>query len=167
MSGTTISNLPAAGSVGVTDLFVKVALGSPNVTQRCTTSQVFAALSGQTIAGPLSVTNPGTASTEVTTFAQFAPSAASSGYIHLPGGVTMQWGSATTSGALAQVTITFPVGFSGTPWTIQALINNTPEPLYAVASGNATATTAVFWTWQTSTSALTAATFYWFAIGPT
>jgi hypothetical protein len=150
MSGTTISNLPAAGSVSATDLLVKVALGTPNVTQRA---------------------NPGTTGTEVTTFAQFAPLAAAAGVITLPGGVKIEWGNGTTSASsLTLTTITFSAAFSSTPWVClaQPFINSGIEFItLCVLLNTLTTTQAAFSGYNTQTGAAFSFEFFWIAIGPT
>ncbi len=58
MSGTTISNLPAAAGAITTDLVPVVEVGSPNVTKRLTIAQFLASvlpLAGGTLTGTLTV----------------------------------------------------------------------------------------------------------------
>lgn len=95
MSGTTISALPAASSVGSTNILPIVALGSPNVTQRATFAQVFAGLAGQTI--------PGTLATQGVTNG----SVAAAGYVgELLGGVYGPLTASLTNTNFSSITLT-------------------------------------------------------------
>ena len=165
MSGTTISNLPAAGSVGLTDLFAKVALGSPNVTQRATITQLIAAFSGQTVPGVLSFSN-GISGTEGVNFSQFNPSAASPGYIRLPGGVTIQWGSGTTAGT-GEADFNFPTSFSSNPWVILATTFSLIPANAAVINVFNYTNIAASITGHQASGAAIIVQFFWAAIGPT
>lgn len=173
MSGTTISNLPSAGSVPTTNLLPTVLLGTPNVTQRATVTQLLAnaltTLAGQTIAGTLSATN-GATGTQVVNFSQFNPTAAASGVIHFPGGVTLQWGTAAIAGSSYTV-VAFGYVFSGTPWLVmfQPYDTTTAQP-WAVGQGPIApiAGGASVFGYNTSSGAQVAIpNSFWVAIGPT
>lgn len=112
------------------------------------------------------VTSPGTAGNELVNFSQFAPSAAGSGYIHLPGGVTVQWGV----GVGPTAAVTFPYVFSAAPWCIQMTIKDAPGGGATIIAQTTTAYTTTGFTGLTVNSAAgggSAADFFWVAIGPT
>jgi hypothetical protein len=97
-------------------------------------------------------------------------SAAAAGYSRLPGGITIQWGNAST-GVGAQ-TVTFPIAFSGTPWSIQLTLKDAtvggPASAVGVETTTAyTATTFGMLSFNTATGAAVACNFFWFAVGPT
>ncbi|MDE2100785.1 MAG: hypothetical protein KGL39_26300 [Patescibacteria group bacterium] len=172
MSGTTISNLPAAGSVSTSDLFVKVALGSPNVTERCTGTQIFNALAGFTVPGTLSASN-GTTGTQAVNFSQFGASLGANGLFKIPGGVTVQWGVAATSGSgPSTATITFPTAFSNSPygaWCTIITNNNAIFEPFAIAVNTLGASTMQVYSFNTALGIVSpaVATFFWVVIGPT
>lgn len=93
------------------------------------------------------------------------------GYIDLPGGLTMQWGTGSTTGGTA--TITFPKAFSNTPFSMCATDlgatgwSTTNATFLGI--GAKTATTAVIRSvnWTGSAMALATAFFGYMAIGPT
>lgn len=96
--------------------------------------------------------------------------ASATGYIRLPGGITLQWGNATS--AVGVTTVTFPVSFSSTVWAILALPKDASNA--GPASPVALETTTVYtnagfnlFTFDTTTGAFVAANFFWFAVGPT
>lgn len=62
--------------------------------------------------GTVSASN-GTTGTNVVNFSQFAQSKAADGYITLPGGILMQWGSESVTLSGNAATISFPGTFSG------------------------------------------------------
>lgn len=62
--------------------------------------------------GTVSASN-GTTGTDVVNFSQFAQSKAADGYITLPGGILMQWGSESVTLSGNAATISFPGTFSG------------------------------------------------------
>lgn len=89
------------------------------------------------------------------------PVSAASGYTWLPGGILMQW--RTTTCASGSV-ITFPVAFSGVPYSIQCTIKAAGNRhfVYAAASSATDFTTT-----QLDSSGHTETnTFSWLAIGP-
>lgn len=62
--------------------------------------------------GTVSASN-GTTGTNVVNFSQFAQSKAADGYITLPGGIKLQWGSESVTLSGNAATISFPSSFSG------------------------------------------------------
>lgn len=166
MSGTTISNLTAISSIGTADLVAVVRLGSPNVTYKGTVAQLLAVLSGDTLDGPVSVTNPGTAGNEVLNFSQFNPTVAMNGFIHFPGGVTLQWGFDTTNSS-GNFTVTFPYTFSGSPYSITVTANNSIPTTPLLDSYSSVSDTS-FTAHTTLVSGVGSPSgFSWVAMGPT
>lgn len=103
-------------------------------------------------------------------FSQFAPLATFSGHIDLPGGVTLNWGNGSSGVGLQ--TVTFSKGFSTGPWCVLMTLKDAPNtgPPAAVGLELTTVVTNLgfnMFSFNTTTGALTAANFFWFAIGPT
>lgn len=94
-----------------------------------------------------------------------------SGWVDLPGGLTMQWGGGSTTNGRA--TVTFPKAFSASPYSMCATDNGAGGWSTTNASflgiGNRTATTAVISSvhWNGSVMESTVAAFFYMAIGPT
>lgn len=95
------------------------------------------------------------------------PTISASGYVYLPGGVLMQWGtnSAVWNGT---PTITFPLAFSAAPYSITANTETGGASLRAyVTVGTFTATTWKPTLYAEGGSLITLArVLYWVAIGP-
>lgn len=107
------------------------------------------------------------------TNANIGASAATNGYSFLPGGLAIQWGSATTptsGGTAGQMEITFPIAFSDPPYTIQCTAQLTAGSALPVICIGSPAITKTSFTIQvstpTSSSTWRGVTFYWLAIGP-
>lgn len=120
--------------------------------------------------GAITAATAGTTGNQVVNFSQFAPLLAAVGYIHLPGGVTFQWGNASST--VGTVTVTFPVSFSTGVWAIAPMLKDAPGggPAQPVAiEATTVATNAGFnvLTFNTTTGALAACNFFWIAVGPT
>lgn len=123
----------------------------------------------QLIADNIPITNPGTTGTQAVNFSQFAPTAAFSGHIDLPGGVTLNWGNGTVS---AIQTVTFSKTFSTTPWCVLMTAKDAPNSGPPVPIGLQTTTVVTnagfnLICFNTITGGFAAANFFWFAIGPT
>lgn len=94
-----------------------------------------------------------------------------SGWVDLPGGLTMQWGGGSTTNGRA--TVTFPKAFSASPYSMCATDNGAGGWSTTNASflgiGNRTATTAVISSvhWNGSVMESTVAAFFYMVIGPT
>lgn len=160
MSGTIISTLPAASGVNASDLVAKVTLGSPNITQRATISQVAAGIGAAGFPGTVSIGTGGTSGTNAVNYAQFNPTASTPGLIYLPGGVEMQWGQTPSSSNL--YTLIFPVAFREL-WSLQL----TPCTLgtFGCSIYVSNGVQASFNIFNTSTGAGATSAFFWFAIG--
>jgi len=136
----------------------------------------FLPLTGGTLTGPLTVDGTiaatgvitaanGTAGSQVVNFSQFGATNNPAGSIHLPNGITLQWGN--SSGPTA--TVTFPYAFSATPYSVQCTLKDAPSGGLAVFVELTTAYSATGFTAETITAPATgvAANFFWFAVGPT
>jgi hypothetical protein len=106
-SGTlNVGGAAAVGAINVTttaNISGLASVGSLNTTGTVAASGVITAANG-------------TATNQVVNCAQFNPSAATNGYIKLPGGVTFQWGKVEQSSLT--VAVSFPVAFSGTAYSV-------------------------------------------------
>lgn len=124
---------------------------------------------GTLTADAIPITNPGTTGTQAVNFSQFAPTAAFSGHIDLPGGVTLNWGNA--SSVVGVITVFFQKPFSANPFCILALpkdaVLGTPSPVGVQTSTSLSNAGFQANTFNTITGALAAGNFWWFAIGPT
>lgn len=103
-------------------------------------------------------------------FSQFAPFVNPAGHIDLPGGVTINWGNA--SSGVGIITISFAKAFSSTPFAVLATLkdaSNVGPPSPVGVETTTVVTNAGFnaITFDTRTGNLTAGNFFWFAIGPT
>lgn len=93
------------------------------------------------------------------------------GYLDLPGGLTMQWGTGSTTGGT--LTVTFPKAFSSPPFSMCATdlgaVGWSTTNATFLGIGSRTATTAVLRSvnWTGSAMALATAHFGYMAIGPT
>lgn len=114
-STTAASNTDIAGT--------NIGVGCPpqdvGVFMRTIMAQIAYAVQGTGGTKPNSwhIANPGTVTTQVVNFGQFAPTLGPNGHTKLPGGLRMQWGRATTDGSGLAV-ITFPVPFGSTDYSI-------------------------------------------------
>lgn len=92
-----------------------------------------------------------------------APVSSTNGYTYLPGGLLLQWGTATAIPTGGNKTVVFPVAFSATPHNISVTgirSNNGGDGIF-VSSGSVTTTQFVM---RNGSSSITTA--YWMAIGP-
>ena len=101
-------------------------------------------------------------------------SAANPGYTLLPGGILMQWGSAsvtTANGASTSGTINFPKAFPATVWSVTASLNdNGPNQGYVMFQVCIPNISTSNFTWCVKyisgvTQSTSGATMYWMAIG--
>jgi hypothetical protein len=169
--GTNVDavTLGAAG-FGITNLSVP---GTLSVTGATTLASTLAVTGATTLSSTLAVTGALTAATAGTTgnqvvnFNQFNPTASANGFIHLPGGVTLQWGNSSTSGA-GTAAITFPVAFSSGPWAVNVCAVQSSQPLIGSVASSPAATGSGFTAQCNTIAGAGAATpFYWSATGPT
>lgn len=102
-----------------------------------------------------------------------ASAISSSGYVDLPGGITIQWGQASTSGGFAAVT--FPKAFSAGVFAINSTDRSAAgwgpsnASFIGTSISGATTTSVGFWsvTWNGSSFQSSSVNFSWIAIGPT
>lgn len=106
--------------------------------------------------------------TGLLTAGSYPGTAASAGRIVL-GGVTVQWGNATSSSGGPQG-VFFSAAFSGTPWSIQLTVKDAPGSGAQVAAQVTTTYVTTGFEMlavNTLTGARMAVNFFWVAIGPT
>ncbi|MCX5516245.1 gp53-like domain-containing protein [Kaistia algarum] len=94
-----------------------------------------------------------------------------SGYYRFPDGLTMQWGTYSSTGGSG--TVTFPIAFSGGPYSVLAIDggasgwSTSNATFLGYASGNATTATFKYVNWNGSAFVTSNCFIQWFAIGPT
>ena len=101
-----------------------------------------------------------------------ASSLSGNGYYRFPDGLTMQWGSLSSTGGSG--TITYPIAFSGAPYQLLAIDGGASGwttsnvTVLGYSSGNASQATFKYANWNGSSFSVTSNCFIsWFAIGPT
>lgn len=102
-----------------------------------------------------------------------ASTVASSGYVDLPGGITLQWGAGSTTSGTA--TVSFPKAFSAAPYTVVATDNGagswstTNASFCGTGGASASAVTIRSVTWNGIGTGMieTTTLFTYYAIGPT
>lgn len=119
------------------------------------------------ITGAGTIVTAGTTGNQVVNFSQFNPTTGANGFIKLPGGVTEQWGNATTAAGGTKA-VTFPTAFSNTPWAITvSAVNSVSATISSVASAPAADKNGFTAQCNLVSGVGTASVFYWRAIGPT
>lgn len=125
-----------------------------------TTHSGVVAMSGNKITG---LPN-GTTSGDAVHFGQFAQNIGT-GYITLPGGMLLQWGTATTNGS-GTITVTFPTAFPSAVRSITANPSFAGVNTICMSVGAVSTTTAAFYSNAGfSNSAAPTVVFYWMAVG--
>ncbi|MCZ7932182.1 hypothetical protein O9X90_07645 [Agrobacterium leguminum] len=95
----------------------------------------------------------------------------SSGWVDLAGGLTMQWGTGTTTSGRA--TVTFPKAFSAAPFSMCATDNgaggwsNSNATFLGIGARTPITAEVRSVNWNGSTMSLTTALFFYMVIGPT
>ncbi len=95
---------------------------------------------------------------------------AGSGYTTLPGGVLMQWGTGVVSSGGVIITVTFPIAFSATPYSVSStpynnFISGTTPKVWGVVGSSITSTNAQMGVISGNTVPSNTS-FSWIAIGP-
>lgn len=159
---TTNANLTGAvtsvGNAASLGVFTSLQLLTALTDETGTGANVFAvtpALTG-TPTAPTAAVNTSTTQIATTAFANPASSLAANGYVKLPSGVIIQWGSVTGSGSPV---ITFPIAFPSALGAAMAMPNNasTSAPVPYISARSTTGFTVTF--------AGTSTNWFWFAIG--
>jgi hypothetical protein len=148
-----LSALPAAGSVATSALVPIVTIGSPNITQRATISQLAAGIGTAGFPSTVAVATGGTSGNDVVNYSQFNPTLGNPWVLHFPGGITMQGGNQLTSGGSG--TVVFPYAFSDLYWSFTANSLGGSAPQISFIQINSV----------TFTEAGTV--IFWMAVGPT
>ncbi len=96
------------------------------------------------------------------------PLNATNGVTFLPGGLLMQWGQSTTTSSAfpAAPTVTFPVAFSASPYSVQATIFNSVDAGKVVQVCAVTVADFTVTTRNTAGGTTFPVTYSWMAIGP-
>lgn len=109
--------------------------------------------------------NTGTDSSRALVLSNFVKSIGASGYITLPGGLIIQWGTGTAAASSTGAVINYPVTF---PTAVYAVVATSTQDnrIMQTGSGGA-ATTSQFRAsgWVVSTGARATCNFFWIAIG--
>ena len=109
--------------------------------------------------------NTGTDTGRALVLSNFVKSIGASGYITLPGGLIIQWGTGTAAASSTGAVINYPVTF---PTAVYAVVATSTQDnrIMQTGSGGA-ATTSQFQAsgWVVSTGARTTCDFFWIAIG--
>ena len=89
-------------------------------------------------------------------------SISANGFVTIPGGLILQWGSTTAVASSSSTTITFPLAFPNNVFSVQATIVTNDNSTIRFSLLNNASTTG-FVTTQTNSSHFT--NLYWFAVG--
>lgn len=98
-------------------------------------------------------------------------SVSGAGYYRFPDGLTIQWGTGTTTSGTGSVA--FPIAFSSTPYSIQAIDNGASSwstsnaSFFGISAQAAAGFTGQSVTWNGSSMTRATTAFSYFAIGPT
>jgi hypothetical protein len=115
------------------------------------------------VSGRLRLRSNGVNSWSVVAEAAIGRSLASTGWMRLPGGLIVQWGTATTGGG-GSVTVTLPVTFPVAAWALVLASNVTAAEFHTWQS--LTASGFFMQSWSSSTGAAAASkTATWLALG--
>lgn len=170
MAATISANSAGGGGlVSSGDASGVLALQTKGVTAlSISTAQVVTLVNalGGTPSAPTAAVNTSTTQLATTAFANPASLLSANGYVKLPSGVIMQWGSATASAATSgtSTVVTFPLAFP-TGLTFASAVCN--FAVVGTSAWNLTASTTTTMTLQRSNNASTdtGTAFKWFAIG--
>jgi hypothetical protein len=155
------------GTGGLTTFGTDLPLTGGTLTGALTVSSGGVAVTGaSSVTGALTVSTAGSTGNQAVNFSQFAPSANPVGYVHLPGGITLQWGNA--QGPTAAVS--FPYTFSAPPWCVECTLKDVPSggaAVFVQTEGGTVDGSGFTALTITGPSTGVTANFFWFAVGPT
>lgn len=117
---------------------------------------------GGTPSAPTAAVNTSTTQLATTAFANPASSLAANGYVKLPSGIIMQWGTSASVAVGVITAVTFPIAFPTAVASVQYMANVSGNTLAQQQAGVSSKTTSGFSLWPFNS---TTGTYSWFAIG--
>ena len=106
--------------------------------------------------------NDSTTKVATTAFANPASSLSANGYVKLPSGVIMQWGTSASVAVGVNTAVTFPIAFPTAVASVQYMANVSGNASAQQQAGVSSKTTSGFSFWSFNS---TTGTYSWFAIG--